>query len=402
MKKALLATAIMVLFGFGLVVQTNALTVSTQDCSVIDPSDGDTSDWADIEYLVEPNENPEDGTNYYYDTDNSEWTTDSTVDWRYRTNLEQWAYITSMKVCNTADDFFLNLENDMPMFSYYDKQLKMYFDFWMPISSDFSEFLTMPADFKYWMVWKMQDVNAEGNIIYFAANLLMEVDSNEQEEDHPKLYFYEESDATTTYEEATFNPNEDTKLTRVQTTNDEADMGDDMCGPKDQECEITLADYGFKSKKDMAFEVRQDITEFFNYADFGYGDQVNLTVAMYDSDDFSVTSSTPITVLATDESDSGKYRFSKKGVRNLRKVKGSKKKTSMRLQWKKFKNKRNYQVKVYKASNDKLVKTLKSIKKNKKTITGLKTSTEYRAIVRAKKKNGKYSAWSSGYKWETK
>lgn len=401
MKRRISFFAVMALVLFGTTNQAQALTVSSQDCSVIDTTDGNTLDWESIPYLVNEDTTPITGTVYYYDADTEDWVTDEPENYSYSVNTDKWADIRTMKTCNTADDFFMMMEGSWPMFALYDHENDIYREtgYSQGEMDETSMPNTIPEDWNYWMVWKMQKADATGNIIYFAADIGVDKNFSEfqdQNSQHPLLYFYEESDDVA-FADAAFDPNEDTLLTSIEVS--ERDNEEEQ----EPEENMDLADEG-----DQAFEVTQRITQLFKYADFQYGDTVNMSVGMYNEDnDFSVAA-TGTTIAATDESEAAKYKFSKRGVRKLKAYSNSTTADSVRLNWKRFrssgKNAKAYEIKIFNADNDKVVKFVKGVKKTRTTINGLEPDQSYRAIVRAVErgsKNNNKSSWSSGYKWTT-
>lgn len=368
----------------------NALTINSLDCSNIDTTDGNTADWDNISFLVD-SEATITGTTHYLDSETGEWTTTEPESYQYSTNVEQWADITKMKICNTADDFFMMMEGAFPMMAVYNHTNEQYTSIYS-MGENFEAQFTQPEDFDYWMVWKFRDAAETGSIIYFAAHIFMpegEIDFSGIT-DNPQLYLYEDSDTEATFETATFDPNEDTELTTIAISEDEEEQG---------ECEEDCGQV-----ENAAFEVRQNITKFFDFADFSYGDTVNVSVAMYNNDLFdSANGNSHLT--AVDETDGGEYTISKNGVRKLKRVTGSLTTKSVRLTWKDFPKAKSYTIKLINPNNDEVIRTIKDITDNKKTIKGLQADHEYRATVRAviKGKTGsaKYSAWSSSYKWTT-
>ncbi|MBI2411310.1 MAG: fibronectin type III domain-containing protein [Candidatus Kerfeldbacteria bacterium] len=403
-RNLLLMTAIMLCFSFGS-QSVHALTVNSFDCSGIDTTDGNVADWENINYLIDTDETV-DGTISYLDSDTGEWTNEEPENWRYSANLTQQANIQQMKVCNT-DTFFMMLRTEEPMMYFYDQEQDQYVDFWSRMEnedgSDGGNF-TLPADYHYWMVWKVQDIAGEGSIMYFAADLTMdegrELNGDSEENDRvPKLYLYEESDEDVTFDDAMFDPNEDTELQTIDLSEDEQSC-DSNDASDDAECNADIV-----SKEDYAFEVSQDISELFKYADFKYGDTVNLSAAMYNSDTFSDSSGRAVLTLA-DETATEQYTFTQRAVRHLS---GDEEKITDRsavLTWVKMKGAKSYQIKLLNPKNDQTIRVIKNIKTRRHTVRALQANTQYRAIVRAvlgKKENGKqqFSAWSSGFKWTT-
>lgn len=405
MKKIIAFTGAMSLFVLVGAFPTStfgAVTSSSLDCSVIDTTDGNTEDWAGIPYLVNNDTTPITGIMYYFDADAQDWVTDEPDNYRYSYNPGKWADIRKMKTCNTADDFFMMMEGAWPMFTFLDSQEGVYVDIGYGLNPESGLPSELVDDWNYWMVWKMQQVDGNGSVIYFAADISLSADMSEyqsEDSDFPQLYLYEESEEDVDFDEAEFNPNVDTLLTSVAVTGDEESGGEEG---QEQE--------GVEDVANKAFEVTQGIVELFQYADFTFTDTINMSVAMYDGNGFG-SASTGFSSVAVDESEAGEYKISKKGVRQLMKIGDSVTDTSVRLTWKKFKSKgkyaKSYQIRVYDASDDTLVKTIKGVKKNKKTVSGLEPGTTYRAIVRAIKKGSymsaakRQSSWSSGYKWTT-
>lgn len=390
-RNALLVLALSTPVWFAL--PTQALTINSLDCSNIDTTDGNTADWDNIPFLVD-SEASITGTTYYMDSDTGEWTTTEPTNYQYSTNVDQWADIKKMKICNTADDFFMMMEGAFPMMAVYDHENDEYVSIYS-MDENFQAQFTQPADFDYWMTWKFRDTAESGSIIYFAAHIFMpegEIDQTEQV-DNPKLFLYEDSDSAATFETATFDPNEDTELTTIAIS----DQGDEE---GQSECEE-----GCGEVENVAFEVRQNITKFFEYADFSYGDTVNVAMAMYNNDLFDGTGLRSH-LTAIDETDGAEYTISKNGVRKLKRVSGSLTEKTVGLTWKEYPKAQSYQIKLINPKNDEVIRTIKDISDNKKTIKGLQANHEYRATVRAviKGKTGanKFSAWSSSYKWTTK
>lgn len=399
--KYLLATLVTTVVGLGTyLLPAHALTVSSQDCSAIDTTDGNVEDWENIPYLINTDDEVT-GTTYYLDNDTDEWTTAEPSDWRYSANLDKQANIQEMKMCNT-DIMQLMLRTEEPMMNFYDNENDNYTSFYSNISEDGDqEFLTLPADYHYWMVWKMQDAAATGSIIYLAANLEMDggdtLDGSNQDDPDtqiPQLFLYQESDTATTFDEATFDANVDEKLVQIELSENEDESScDEETG---EGCESPTVE-----KNDTAFEVSQDISELFTYADFAYGDTINISAAMYNSDEFSIAADASSIL---DETATKKYTFSKQAITDFHPVKQSTKAHSITLTWDKLTNADGYQIKLINPNNDKMLDLIRGISTTQYKLTGLTADTTYRAIVRAViRKNGKktYSAWSSGYKWTT-
>lgn len=387
-RNALLVVALSAPAWFAL--PAHALTVNSLDCSNIDTTDGNTTDWDSIPYLVD-SEATITGTTYYLNSNTDEWTTNEPANYRYSTNVDQWADIKKMKICNTADDFFMMMVGAFPMMAVYDHENEEYTSIYQ-MDENFEPLFTQPVDFDYWMTWKFRDVEETGSIIYFAAHIYNPEGEIDQtgEVDNPQLFLYEDSDTEATFETATFNPDEDTELTTIAISEDEGEQ--EGC---EEDCD---------QANNMAFEVRQNITKFFNYADFSYGDQVNVSMAMYNNDLFdSATGSRALT--SVDETDGGKYTISKNGVRNLDRVAGSLTDSSVRLTWKAYANAESYQIKLINPRNDQVFRTITGVTDNKKTVKGLQADHQYRATVRAviegETGSARYSAWASSYKWTT-
>lgn len=388
---------------FALTNHASALTVNSFDCSGIDTSDGNVEDWANIDYLINTDDSVE-GTTYYLDADTLEWETTEPSNWRFSMNSEQQGNIQEMKVCNT-DVFLMMLRTEEPMMMFYDQENDTYVDFWSG-EQYIGEPFTLPADYHYWMTWKMQDVAGEGNIIYFAADLRMDAGRELSFETDtvdrvPKLYLFEESDTDTTFEEATFDPTQDTELTTIEVSNDEESECDSEQEGEQEGCEPKDVD-----KSNYAFEIRQEIAELFQFADFAYGDTINMAAAMYNSDHFSSEATgEQLTLTVADETETNEYTFTKRAVRNVSAVSDTTTDSSIRLKWKKMPKARGYQIKLIDPETDEVIKTIKKVKGTRKTITGLDADTTYRAVVRAvlppKNKKANFSAWSSGYKWST-
>lgn len=383
-------------------VPAQAITVDSLDCSGIDVADGNVEDWGNIPDLINTNESVE-GTVHYLDSDTDEWTNVEPDNWNYSANLEQQANIQQMKVCNT-DTFFMMLRTEEPMMFFYDKENDTYVDFWTR-TEDMQNGFTLPADYHYWMVWQMQDANAEGSILYFAADLTMDEGRElgggsdiDESDSVPILYIYEESEDVA-YEDASFDPNQDTLLTEVEVSDDgqnvecDGESEDPECQPEEVE-----------DSSDYAFEVSQDISELFQYADFNYGDTINMRASMYNSDLFSESSGLSM-LSVVDSTDTEQYTFSQRAVRNLEPVSNSATDRSIGLKWRALKGAQSYQIKLLNPSNDQTVRVIKGVTKNRHTVRALKAGTTYRAVVRAvlKKNNGmkRFSAWSSGYRWTT-
>lgn len=386
------------LFGISAGVHSaQALSVSTLDCSGIDTSDNNVADWSEIDYLIDSSASVA-GTTYYLDSVTDEWTTSEPADWRYSANLDKQANIQEMKMCNT-DIMAMMLRTEEPMMNFYDQENDNYTSFYSGYGDERQSF-TMPADYHYWMVWKMQAADGSGAITYLAANLEIDagtvLDGSNQEDAStqvPKLYLYEESDANATFAEASFDANSDDRLVRIATTRENS--GD--CNEETNEgCEEPTTE-----KNDTAFEITQDISELFNYADFRYGDTINITAAMYNSDEFSVATASGV----VDETAKKKYTFSKKAVTDLRAPASYQTATTIKLKWDAINNATSYQVRLIDPETDTVMARYKGIENTNYTLTDLTASTTYRVIVRSvrRKDNGDktYSAWSSGYRWTT-
>lgn len=383
----------------GVSAPAHALTVNSADCSGIDTTDGNVEDWADVPFLINTEDSVE-GTTYYLDSDSGDWTTAEPDNWQYSMNPEQQANIQQMKVCNT-DIFLMMLRTEEPMMFMYDKENDTYVDFYSRIDNgDGSETtFTMPADFHYWMVWKMQAADGSGSIMYFAADLEMDagLDLSQPQENFPALYLFEEAEDVA-YEDAAFDPNQDTELTTIEVSNSEENQNVDCGGESpDPSCEIEPV-----SKKYYAFEVSQDISDLFEFADFQYGDTINMSAAMYSTDTF-MGSSDRSTLTVADQTQTKKYTFTGKPITGL--TQGDVTSTTAELTWKKMKRTTSYQVRLIDAATDETIRTIKGIQKARATITDLDPDTRYRVIVRAriKKKSGKValSAWSSSVSWTT-
>ena len=373
-----------------LALPAHALTINSLDCSNIDTTDGNTADWDNIPFLVD-SEASITGTTYYLDGDSGEWTTTEPTTYQYSTNIDQWADIKKMKICNTADDFFMMMEGAFPMMAIYDHENDQYVSIYS-VGENFEAIFTQPVDFDYWMTWKFRDTGETGSIIYFAAHINLpegELDMSGGV-DNPQLFLYEDSDTAATFETATFDPNQDTELTTIEISENQGEQGecDEDCG----------------QVENVAFEVRQNITKFFEYADFSYGDTVNVSMAMYNNDLFEEANGNSH-LTAVDETEGGEYTISKNGVRKLKRVAGSLSAKTVRLTWKDYPKAASYQIKLINPKNDEVIRTIKDVMDNKKTIKGLQADHAYRATVRAviKGKTGaaKFSAWSSSYKWTT-
>lgn len=373
-----------------LALPAHALTVSSLDCSNIDTTDGNTTDWDGIPYLVD-SEATVTGTTYYLNSKTDEWTTTEPNNYRYSTNVDQWADIKKMKICNTADDFFMMMVGAFPMMAVYDHENEEYTSIY-EMDENFEPVFTQPVDFDYWMTWKFQDVAGSGSIVYFAAHILTPEGTLDQsgEVDNPQLFIYEDSDTEATFDTAAFDPNQDTELTTIAISEDSGEQ--EGC---EEDCD---------QANNLAFEVRQNITKFFSYTDFSYGDEVNVSMAMYNNDLFdSATGARRMTLV--DETDGGRYTISKNGVRSLERVAGSLTGSSVRLTWKAYPKAESYQIKLINPKNDKVFRTIEGVTSIKKTIKGLKADHQYRATVRAviegQTGSDKYSAWASSYKWTT-
>ncbi|MBI4407948.1 MAG: fibronectin type III domain-containing protein [Candidatus Kerfeldbacteria bacterium] len=397
--KYLLATLATTVVGLGVyLLPAHALTVSSQDCSAIDTTDGNVEDWENIPYLINTTDEVE-GTTYYLDSDTEDWTTTEPSNWRYSANLDQQANIQEMKMCNT-DIMQLMLRTEEPMMNFYDSENDNYTSFYSSYGEwpDMVNF-TLPADYHYWMVWKMQAADGSGSIIYMAANLEMdagtELSGNDQSDPAnqvPKLYLYQESDTAAAFDDALFDANVDEQLVQIELSEGSSDCNQET----GEGCESPTVE-----KNNTAFEVSQNISELFEYADFVYGDTINISAAMYNSDEFSIAANDSSIL---DETDTKKYTFSKRAITDFHPVKQSSKATSISLTWDKLKNADGYQIKLINPNNDKMLELIRGISGTEYKVTGLDADTTYRAIVRAViRKNGKktYSAWSSGYKWTT-
>lgn len=403
-KIFLVAIASFVMFGISR-MPVNAIAVNSLDCSGIDTTDGNVEDWTNISDLIATDESV-DGTTYYLQEDGT-WTDSEPDEWQYSANLDQQANIQQMKVCNT-DTFFMMLRTEEPMMFFYDKENDTYVDFWswQDFDGDGRQDagFTLPADYHYWMVWKMQDVEGTGSILYFAADLTMDEGrelSNfdaEATDRVPQLYLYRESEEGIAYDDAVFDPFEDTELTTIEISEDESG-----CDPND-ESDDAACSQDKTDKSSYAFEVSQDISELFKYSDFSYGDTINMSAAMYNSDEFNAASGRAVLQLV-DATETEEYTFSQQAVRKLSLDSNSVTSASAKLAWKKMKNATSYQMKLINPNNDKTIRVIKNIKKIQHTTRSLQTNTTYRAVVRAvlPKKNGKkqFSAWSSGVKWTT-
>ena len=375
---------------------SQALTVDSFDCSGIDVTDGNTDDWENIPYLIQTDESVT-GTTYYLADDNS-WTTTESEDWRYSMNLEQQANIQEMKICNT-DTFFLLLNTQQPMMSVYDLKQDGYVDLWTAYDTTADEedtYFTLPADYHYWMVWAMQAADGTGSIMYLAADLAMDA-GDVQDVQVPKLYLFKDSDLTATFDSAEFDPTEDTELTTIELSDD--DPCDVPADEAPETCEPDVID-----RNDSAFEVSQNIAELFHYADFAFGDTINIVAAMYNSDTFGTVASSQ-TITAIDTTETGQYTFSDRPVRNLHPLKHSLGTSTITLKWKPLVKAHRYQLKLINPKNDKILRFIKNIEHPHYTLKKLDSGTDYRAAVRAVLRNSAsdktYSAWSSGYKWTT-
>lgn len=398
--KYLLATVATTVVGLGAyLLPAHALTVSSQDCSAIDTTDGNVEDWENIPYLINTDDEVE-GTTYYLDNDTAEWTTTEPSDWRYSANLDKQANIQEMKMCNT-DIMQLMLRTEEPMMNFYDSENDNYTSFYSYYGDDQEQSsFTLPADYHYWMVWKMESADGSGAIIYMAANLEIDagttLDGNGQDDPDtqvPQLYLYEESDADALFDDASFDANVDEQLVQIELSQE----GENDCDQETGEgCDSPTVE-----KSNTAFEVSQNIAELFEYADFVYGDTINISAAMYNSDEFSIAADASSIL---DETATKKYTFSKRAITDFHPVKQSTKATSITLTWDKLTNADGYQIKLINPNNDKMLELIRGVDTTQYKVTGLDADTSYRAIVRAViRKNGKktYSAWSSGYKWTT-
>lgn len=403
MIKHILAAGTLCIGLFGAsIAPASAVAVNSFDCSGIDTMDGTVGDWENIQYLINTDDSVK-GTTYYLDSASLEWSTTEPSSWRYSANLEQQANIQQMKVCNT-DTFFLMLRTEEPMMMFYDKENDTYVDIWNG-QSLIGESFTLPADYHYWMVWKMQDVEGAGGIIYLAADLTMDKGrvlngDSDREDPVPKLYLYRETDTDLSFDEATFDASNDTRLAEIELSNeDESDCPVSENG--DPKCEPEVIE-----KSNLAFEVSQNITQLFKYADFKFGDTINMSAAMYNSDSFGSASTENRLVLAVaDTTDTKEYTFTQRPVRKLTAVEDTLTDSAVRLKWKPFARARAYQIRLINPETDEIIKTITKIKVPRVNLSGLDSETDYRAVVRAvlPLKNGtqQYSAWSSGYRWTT-
>lgn len=392
------------LFGTLFVLPAHALTVNTFDCSGIDTQDGHVQDWEDIEYMINSDESVA-GTTYYL-TEDLEWTTEEPAEYRYSANLAQQANIQQMKVCNT-DTFLMMLKTEEPMMHFYDHENDTYADFWSQVEVGEDEFayLTLPADYHYWMVWKMQKADGTGAITYMAADLRMDEGRDlgmEQTEDTriPQLYLYEES-SDASYDEAEFSPSDDTQLVEIALSEDEQVCTSEDMSP-DGFCDQASDDI---EKENYAFEVSQNIAELFEYADFAYGDTINMTASMYNSDDDFETASGSYQLTVVDETETETYTFSKRAVRGVVVDEEYITDHSAKVTWKSIKNAKSYTIKLINANNGKLIRTITDIEKISHTLKSLQADKVYRIVVRAalpkvdgEKQN---SAWSSGVRFVT-
>lgn len=385
---------------FGLAQSTNAIAVNSAECSAIDVTDGVTSDWESIPYLIQnDSEDITNVTTWYWDDTVQEWTDTEPASYRYSMTPDKWIDIQDMKQCNTSEYFKLYMKNYEPMMTFYDKENDKYYDLQNPVNEG-EQLGGFPEAWEHWMVWKFQAANSNDStqIFYMAADISIAKGSVGLGQGEPEIYFVQETTPGITFEEATFNPTDfsdsgdgftgtSDKLLEQMAADDGDQDGQQQQQPTEADCEQNpeLCQQQQSSEGDGAvdadqgFEVRQSLGNFFELTGFKYGEEIKTASLTYSN--------------YGDTSTTAKYRFSKAGPKGLTIADEATTSSSLQVEWNKLKRARNYQVLVTDEAGAK-VQMVRGVRTTTATITNLEPNTTYKIRVRAKYKGGRVSSWS--------
>lgn len=364
-------------FAFAMMLMPFTSHAATEDCPIT--IDNDTSDWEDVDALVDE-EGDTVGVDWYWT--GSEWTSTEPDSYQYSTNVQQMADLETIKMCNDITSAYLYVDAQHPMFGVFNTTTNEYEEFGDPEDEENEGPEGMPEDFDYWMVYELQK-EGSSSVYYYGIHLVAE-EGDYGMTDGPTHFGLYEDDG-----DGEFDPNVDEELAEFEDSNDNIpEEGEDGGKEFDQEggLEVTL---------DL---INEDGVGVFTETDISYGDTVNITVAMYLNSDFST--SAVRSVVAADETDAFEYQIAREGVENVQAKKKKRKRKKVTVQWDEVEAASKYRVALY---NRKLTKRLRVLKttNTKKVVKRLKPNRKYKVKVRAIM-SGIKSPWSDPVQFKTK
>lgn len=353
--------------------------LAATDCSGI-IIDNDASDWEGMDALVTDGQDIT-GTSYYYD--GSEWSTTESDDTLYSTNTDQMSDMETVKVCNTATQLQLYIDAFYPLLAYQELASGDYYEFGDGNGPDGE--LTLPANMDFWLVFKLQKV--EASKIYYYVIYLRAAEGDLGLEDGPtQTAIYEESDHDLTYAEASFDPTADELLVEI---------------PDDAETKSVRGEDGKQIDPSGGFEtdvplLDSDGNGLFNLTNIQYGDQLNISVETYDGGNFAW--SPQVAEGLNDSTASARYRIRRTGVEGVVVPSAYRESNQVRVTWDTMDDASRYSVRLL-SRTGRVISTTTTTKL-RATLQVLTADHRYQVKVRAKV-GDLFTAWSDPVSFRT-
>ncbi len=236
----------------------------------------------------------------------------------------------------------------------------------------------------------MQKVGSDA-IYYYAIYFYAEEGDLGLERGPSQTAIYKES-SDATFNETTFNPNEDELLVEI-----EAGAGDEnnaVKGKSDSGKNIDVSG-GFESDLGL---MNSDGNGLFNLSNIVYGDTLNFAVETYDGSAFEEVSTVTAGENNNDQTDKVKYKVKRRGVTGVVVPADERTAHEAVVEWDEIADATNYQVRLI-AKSGRPISTTKATETTL-TLTDLKAYHPYFVKVRAKIGN-LYTVWSDAVKFKT-
>ena len=373
MKKTLFSA--LLICAFVLPITAFAAVDLSKTCDIT--LDNDTSDWDDLDSLVE-DETSTTGTTYYWADDL--WQDEPPDNYEYSTNVDQMADLETIKMCNDMTTLFLYVDTQHPAFGLYDVAQEKYREYPDPEEMD----IGMPQEFDNWMVIKMNKQGAN-KVFFYGVHLYSAVGDAGLESGPTKNALYEDDG------DGIFNPNLDTELVEFDTGGGKDDYEGD---PDDRNKEFDQ-EGGLEVSMDL---VNEDGEGLFTSTAIEYGDTLNVTIAMYPNSAYQVSAASSL-ISSVEETEEAEYKIKKVGVQDVTVPKNKRKKKKATVKYSAVNGASEYFIKLMKRNGNKvrLIKTTKV----KKVMKKLKKNKKYSVKVRAKISSVK-TPWSETINFRTK
>lgn len=241
-----------------------------------------------------------------------------------------------------------------------------------------------------WLVFKLQE-DGTPFVYYFVTQLYPEEGELGLESGPRTIAVYQEFNTHSTFDEAVFDPNEDTLLVEIES---DASKATRAAGQEDDGKEYD-ASGALESGLDLMNKKGEGL---FNVTSIEYGDTLKVAVETYDGSLFETTRVDSAETALNDETQATEYKMKKRGVTGVEVPSKYKETTQVKVKWNTVTGASGSQVRLM----SKTGKTLKTVETESlsKILKNLESDKKYLVKVRAQV-GDLNTAWSDTVSFKT-